>query len=85
MYVCEPNPQTTLSNFNSLKPVIKKRHFNAVFTVFQKGFLHVFVCNFCSLYEANSKENIFIFYKGMYVENVMNQMQNKETKKPENE
>ena len=36
-------------------------------------------------YEANSKENIFIFYKGMYVENVMNQMQNKETKKPENE
>ena len=46
MYVCDPNPQTTLSNFNSLKPVIKKRHFNAVFTVFQKGFLHVFVCNF---------------------------------------
>ena len=45
-YVCEPNPQTTLSNFNSLKPVIKKRQFNAVFTVFQKGFLHVFVCNF---------------------------------------
>ena len=46
MYVCEPNPQTTLSNFNSLKPVIKKRQFKAVFTVFQKGFLHVFVCNF---------------------------------------
>ena len=45
-YVCEPNPQTTLSSFNSLKPVIKKRQFNAVFTVFQKGFLHVFVCNF---------------------------------------
>ena len=35
MYVCDPNPQTTLSNFNSLKPVIKKRQFNAVFTVFQ--------------------------------------------------
>ena len=45
-YVCQPNPQTKLSNFNSLKPVIKKRQFNAVFTVFQKGFLHVFVCNF---------------------------------------
>ena len=29
-----------------LKPVIKKRHFNAVLKVFQKGFLHVFVCNF---------------------------------------
>ena len=46
MNVCQPNPQTTLSNFNSLKPVIKKRQLNAVFTVFQKGFLHVFVCNF---------------------------------------
>ena len=45
-YVCQPNSQTTLSNFNSLKPVIKKRQFNAVFTVFQNGFLHVFVCNF---------------------------------------
>ena len=46
MNVCQPNSQTTLSNFNSLKPVIKKRQFNAVFTVFQNGFLHVFVCNF---------------------------------------
>ena len=45
-YVCQPNPQATLSNFNSLNPVIKKRQFNAVFTVFQKGFLHVFVCDF---------------------------------------
>ena len=45
-YVCQPNPQTTLSNFNSLKPVIQKRQCNAVFTVFQKGFLHVFMCNF---------------------------------------
>ena len=45
-YVCQPNPQTTLCNINSLKPVIQKRQFNAVFTVFQKGFLHVFVCNF---------------------------------------
>ena len=45
-YVCQPNSQTTLSNFNSLKPVIQKKQFNAVFTVFQKGFLHVFVCNF---------------------------------------
>ena len=44
--VCQPNPQTTLSNFNSLKPVIQKRQFNAVFTVFQNGFLQVFVCNF---------------------------------------
>ena len=45
-YVCQPNSQTKLSNFNSLKPVIKKRQFNAVFTVLQNGFLHVFVCNF---------------------------------------
>ena len=45
-YVCQPNPQTKLSNFNSLIPVIKKRQFNAVFTVLQNGFLHVFVCNF---------------------------------------
>ena len=45
-FVCQPNSQTTLNNFNSLKPVIKKRQFNAVFTVLQNGFLHVFVCNF---------------------------------------
>ena len=53
-YVCQPNPQTTLSNFNSLKPVIKKRQFNAVFTVFQKGFLHVFVCDFWKLFSVIS-------------------------------
>ena len=45
-YVCQRNSQTTLSNFNSLIPVIKKRWLNAVFTVLQNGFLHVFVCNF---------------------------------------
>ena len=53
-YVCQPNPQATLSNFNSLKPVIKKRQFNAVFTVFQKGFLHVFVCDFWKLFSVIS-------------------------------
>ena len=46
MNVCQPNSQTTLSIFYSLKPVIKKKQFIAVFTTFQKGFLHVFVCNF---------------------------------------
>ena len=49
MYVCVPNPQTTLSDFNSLKSVIKKRQFNSVSTVFQKEFLHIFVCNFVKL------------------------------------
>ena len=53
-YVCKQNPQTTLSSFNSLKPVIKKRQFNAVFTVFQKGFLHVFVCDFWKLFSVIS-------------------------------
>ena len=53
-YVCQPNPQTTLSNFNSLKPVIKKRQFNAVFAVFKKGFLHVFVCDFWKLFSVIS-------------------------------
>ena len=84
-YVCQPNSQTTLSIFNSLIPVIKKRQFNAVFTVLQNGFLHVFVCNFCSLYEANSEGNNSIFYRWMYVKDAMKWMQNKETKKPENE
>ena len=78
-YVCQPNPQTTLSNFNSLKPVIKKRQFNAVFTVFHNGFLHAFVCNFWKLFSVISaaymkqilKEIVIFFYRWMYVENAM--------------
>jgi hypothetical protein len=45
-FACEPNSQTTLSNFNSLKLVIKKIQLNALFTRLQKMFLHIFVCNF---------------------------------------
>ena len=68
-YVCQPNSQTTLSNFNSLKPVIKKRQFNAIFTIFQNGFLHAFVCDWWKWFSVISvayikqiPKEIFLFF-----------------------
>ena len=56
MFASKPNSQTALSNFNSFRPVIKKRQFNAVFTVFKQNLYKdlpersggsIIVCNQC--------------------------------------